>query len=103
MNNILFKKYNNKIKDKDDEMSIEEYDELTNKILKRLLNNIPPSANQLGVPKNELIEKLYEIKAIGLIEFELYGRNHPIFKDDPDNVRLTIKGKEVAENSKVSL
>lgn len=76
-----------------------ENDELTIKILNRLVSNIPPSCVQLGISSKELNAKLFEMKDKDLIDFKLI-EDHPTFKGEPKETRLKPKGREVAEKYK---
>ena len=72
-----------------------ELSKLEQVILARLKNNVKPSAVQIGVSAEELIECLYGLREKVLIDFDIIDSG--AFKGDPKNVQLTLDGKEEAE------
>ena len=75
------------------------YDDLTCKILGRLLIGLKPSAIKLHKKPIELNKKLIEMKEIRLIDYDLM--NNLIFKGKSTNIKLTKYGRAEAENLKI--
>ncbi|KEH88971.1 hypothetical protein Z967_11950 [Clostridium novyi A str. 4540] len=72
------------------------FDKIMIEILKRLKNNIPPSAIQLKISNKELNSALFKLKDNDLVNFDLI-EVHPIFKGEPKDIKLTSLGEEVVE------
>lgn len=76
-----------------------EYDKLTIRILNRLDFGTQPSSNSLDISSEELKNKLYEMKADGLITFDVI-KNHLVFEGYPEKVKMLNKGKLVLKENK---
>lgn len=79
-----------------------EYDALTYRILNRLRIGNPPSASQLGITSKEKNDKLFKMKADGLINYDLISK-HPAFEGEPRTVILKPKGMEIAKNNDIGI
>lgn len=74
------------------------YDDLTCKILGRLLIDLKLSTTQLHKTSDELNKKFKEMKEMRLIDFDL--TSNLLFRAKPKNIRLTRFGRTEAENYK---
>ena len=79
-----------------------EYDKLTYRILNRLKEGISPSAIQLRITNKEKNDKLFEMKDVGLIDYDLISK-HPAFEGEPRTVILKPKGMEIAKNNDIGI